>query len=141
LDRSLENRSADVAIFISECESYIPNKVGYFQEFDKQRLAVCLSKDEEDELDWGFLQIGLNWARMRAIEQYVDTGASLDPETVQARVESIRQRVDQVSNIKGKCSNIRSTADEIKSNLDELRDDVTDDLNQITAELSKERSG
>jgi len=139
LNRALENRSADVAIFVSESESYVPNKVGYFQEFDKQRLAVCLSEDDDDDLDRGFLQVGLNWARMRAIEERVDTGTSLDPETVQARVENVRQRVEQVSEVKKKCSSITDTAEQIKSELDELRDDVTDDLNQITAELSKDR--
>jgi len=140
LDRALENRSADVAVFVSECESYVPNKVGYFQEFDKQRLAVCLSKDPDDDIDRGFLQVGLNWARMRAVEEYVDTGAELDPEVIQARVENVRERVEQVSEIKKKCSSITDTAEAIKSELDELRDDVTDDLNQITAELSKSSS-
>jgi vacuolar-type H+-ATPase subunit I/STV1 len=140
LDRALENRSADVAIFVSKCESYLPNKLGYFQEFDKQRLSVCLSEDDDDDLDRGFLQIGLNWARMRAIEEHVDTGTRLDSEAVQAQVENVRQRVEQVSEVKKKCSSITDTAEQIKSELDELRDDVTDDLNQITAELSKERS-
>jgi len=140
LDRALGNRSADVAIFVSECESYLPNKLGYFQEFDKQRLSVCLSEDDEDDLDRGFLQVGLNWARMRAIEKHVDTGTRPDPETVQAQVENVRQRVKQVSEVKKKCSTIKDTAEQIKSELDELRDDVTDDLNQITAELSKEQS-
>lgn len=140
LDRALENRSADVAIFVSKCESYLPNKLGYFQEFDKQRLSVCLSEDDDDDLDRGFLQIGLNWARMRAIEEHVDTGTRLDSEAVQAQVENVRQRVEQVSEVKKKCSSITDTAEQIKSELDELRDDVTDDLNRITAELSKERS-
>jgi hypothetical protein len=58
LDRALENRSADVAIFVSECESYVPNKVGYFKEFDKQRLAVCLSENEDDDLDRGRTELG-----------------------------------------------------------------------------------
>jgi predicted nuclease with TOPRIM domain len=138
LDRALENRSADVAIFVSECETYVPNKVGYFKEFDKQRLAVCLSEEPDDELDRGFLQVGLNWARMRAMEEYVDTGADLDPEEVQGRVENVRNRVGQVSSIKRKCGEITDMAENVKSELDELRDDVTDELNQITAELSKE---
>jgi hypothetical protein len=137
LDRALENRSADIAVFVSECESYVPDKVGYFQEFDKQRVAVSLSEDTEDTLDQGFLQIGLNWARMRAIEEYVDTDTEIDPEVIQARVDSVRDRVSQVSEIKKRCSSISDTAEEVKSDLDELRDNVTDDLNQIIAELSK----
>ncbi|MFB6202655.1 MAG: hypothetical protein ABEI98_11690 [Halorhabdus sp.] len=141
LDQALENRDADIAVFVSECESYVPDKVGYFKEFDKQRLAVCLSEDEDDDLDAGFLQIALNWARMRAVEKYVDTGAELDTEVIQARVESARDRVEQVSSLKKKCRSITDTAQAIRSELDELRDDVTEDLNQIIAELSKERNG
>jgi hypothetical protein len=140
LDRALENRSADVAIFVSKCESYLPNKLGYFQEFDKQRLSVCLSEDDDDDLDRGFLQIGLNWARMRAIEEHVDTGTCLDPGTVQAQVENVHQRVERVAEVKKKCSSITKTAEQIKSELDELRDDVINNLNKITAELSKEQS-
>jgi hypothetical protein len=138
LDRALENRDADIAVFVSECESYVPDKIGYFKEFDKQRLAVCLSQDEDDDLDAGFLQIALNWARMRAVEDYVDTGTELDTEVIQARVESVRERVEQVSTVKKKCRSISDTAQAIRSDLDELRDDVTEDLNQIIAELSKE---
>lgn len=141
LDRALENRSADVAVFVSECESYVPNKVGYFQEFDKQRLAVCLSENEDDELDIGFLQVALNWGRMRALEEYVDSGTEIDPEVIQVRVENVHDRVKQVSEVKKKCSSITKSAEAIKTELDELRDDVTDELNQITAELSKEAVG
>jgi hypothetical protein len=141
LDQAIENRDADIAVFVSECESYVPNKVGYFKEFDKQRLAVCLSEDEDDDLDAGFLQIALNWARMRAVEDYVDTGAELDTEVIQARVESVRERVGQVSSVKKKCTSINETAQAIQSEVDSLRDDVTEDLNQIIAELSKEQTG
>lgn len=101
---------------------------------------MCLSEDADDDLDRGFLQVGLNWARMRAVEEYVDTDADLDPEAVQSRVKNVRERVEQVSAVKRKCSSITDTAEDIKSELDALRDDVTDELNQITAELSKSRS-
>ena len=141
LDQAIEKRDADSAVFVSECESYVPNKVGCFKEFDKQRLAVCLSEDEDDDLDAGFLQIALNWARMRAVEDYVDTGAELDTEVIQARVESVRERVGQVSSVKKKCTSINETAQAIQSEVDALRDDVTEDLNQIIAELSKEQTG
>lgn len=31
MQEAIENRDADYGIFVTECESYVPNKIGYFQ--------------------------------------------------------------------------------------------------------------
>jgi hypothetical protein len=41
---------------------------------------------------------------MRAVEEYVDTAATVDTETIQARVKNVQSRVEKVSEIKKKCS-------------------------------------
>jgi hypothetical protein len=71
---AVENRYADYGIIVFECESYIPNKVGYFHEFDSERLSVALSETEDDDVEPGFLRIGFNWAATRAVQGYVDAG-------------------------------------------------------------------
>ncbi|MFW5928267.1 MAG: hypothetical protein ACOCSL_03605 [Thermoplasmatota archaeon] len=57
---ALENRDAEYGIFVTECESYVPNKVGYFQEYNQEILSVALSADEDDEIDEGFIHIAWN---------------------------------------------------------------------------------
>lgn len=137
MEEAIENRAADYGIFVTECESYVPDKVGYFQEYDQSILAVALSADEEDEIDPGFLNIAWNWARMRTIQSHIQTGDTVDTETIQAQVEEVRNSIDRFSTVKTKCGDIESTAGEIKNLLDEIRDDVNSDLDTITTELSK----
>jgi len=137
MEEAIENRDADYGIFVTECESYVPDKVGYFQEYDQEILCVALSADEADDIDPGFLNIAWNWARMRTIQSHVDTGESVDTETIQAQVDEVRDSIDRFSSVKTKCSDIEETAGEIKTLLDEIRDDVRADLDTITTELSK----
>jgi len=137
MKEAIENRDADYGIFVTECESYVPNKVGYFQEYDQKILCVALSADEDDETDPGFLNIAWSWARMRTIQSHVETGESVDTETIQAQADEVRSSIDRFSTVKTKCSDIESTAGEIKTLLDDIRDDVNSDLDTITTELSK----
>jgi len=138
MEEALENRDAEYGIFVTECESYVPDKVGYFQEYNQEILSVALSADEDDEIDEGFLHIAWNWARMRTIQSSMEAGETIDTETIQSQVEEIRSDIQRFSTVKTKCSNIEDTAGEIKRLLDEIRDDIHTDLQKITGELSKE---
>lgn len=137
MEDAIENRMADYGIFVTECESYIPNEVGYLQEFDQQYVSVALCEDEDDEIDPRLFRIGYNWAKMRAAQAAVDANASLDPETIQTKVEEVDATVDRFREIKKKCTNIKKGARGIEDELDEIQDDVVDQLNAIRAELSK----
>jgi hypothetical protein len=137
MEEAIENRDADYGIFVTECESYIPNKVGYFQEYDQKILCVALSADEDDEIDSGFLNIAWNWARMRTIQSHFESGESVNIERIQTQVDEVRSSINRFSIVKTKCSDIESTAGEIKKLLDEISDDVNSDLITITTELSK----
>lgn len=99
---AMENRDADYGVFVTECESYVPNKVGYFQEWDNEVLSVALCHDEDDEIDPGFLRIAFNWAKMRALQDHVDAETSVDPETIRAQTESVRDSIDRFSDAKRK---------------------------------------
>lgn len=137
MEDALENRDADYAIFVSECEEFVPDKVGYFQEYDRHILAVSLSKDPEDSIEPGFLRIAYNWATFRLMQDHVDAADEIDAEAISGRVEEIRDAIGRFQTLKNKCSKIKSTSNEIQDLLDEIRDEISEDLNQITAELSK----
>lgn len=56
LPPTIENRDADYGIIVFECESYMPDEVGYFHEFNSERLSIALSEDEDDDIEPGFLR-------------------------------------------------------------------------------------
>ena len=137
---AIDNRMADFGIFVTECESYVPNEVGYLQEFDQQYVAVALCEDEDDEIDPRLFRIGYNWAKMRAAQAAIDTKASLDPETIQTKVEEVNAAIDQFQEIKKKCTNIKKGAQGIENDLDKIQDEALDQLNAIRTELSKSKA-
>ncbi|MDS0300922.1 hypothetical protein NDI76_19425 [Halogeometricum sp. S1BR25-6] len=137
---AIENRDADYGIFVSECESYVPNKVGYLREFDGEFLSVALCADEDDEVDPRLLHVGFNWAEMRAIQTHVEAGDDIDAEFVRTQVEEVEDSVRKFSNIKRECSNLKQSANSIEESLDSIQGEVTTRLNNIVGEMSKSDS-
>jgi hypothetical protein len=132
---AVENRDADYGIIVFECESYIPNKVGYFHEFDSERLSVALKETEDDEVEPGFLRIAYNWARTRAVQGYVDSGTAFDPEAIQNAVSEVSDSIDRFSTIRKKTTSIRKTAGEIDEELEEIEGEVKSELTDIRTEI------
>ena len=135
LTDAVENRDADYGIIVFECESYIPNKVGYFHEFDSERLSVALSEDEDDDVEPGFLRIGFNWAATRAIQGYADAGTAFDPEVVQEGVGEVKDSIDRFSTIRKKTTSIKQTANEIDEELADIESEVKSELADIRTEI------
>lgn len=138
LEEAIENRDADYGIIVFEAESQVPDKVGYFHEFDTDRLSVALSSDEEDDPEPGYLRIAFNWARTRTVQAHVDTGTDLDPEAIQTEVSEVEAEIDRFSTIRKKTTSIKNTANEIDEQLDEIEGEVKTRLTDIRTEL---RSG
>lgn len=132
---AVENRDADYGIIVFECESYIPNKVGYFHEFDSERLSVALKETEDDDVEPGFLRIAYNWARTRAVQGYVDSGTAFDPEVIQNAVSEVSDSIDRFSTIRKKTTSIRKTANEIDEELEEIEGEVKSELADIRTEI------
>lgn len=138
LEEAIENRDADYGIIVFEAESQVPNKVGYFHEFDTDRLAVALSADEKEEPEPGYLRIAFNWARTRAVQMHVDADSSLDPEAIQTDVAEVEAGIDRFRTIKTKTTSIRNTANEIDSELEEIENEVKSRLTDIRTEIQSE---
>lgn len=135
LTDAVENRDADYGIIVFECESYIPNKVGYFHEFDSERLSVALSEDEDDDVEPGYLRIGFNWAATRAVQGYADAGTAFDPEVVQEGVGEVKDSIDRFSTIRKKTTSIKQTANEIDEELADIESEVKSELADIRTEI------
>lgn len=132
---AVENRDADYGIVVFECESYIPDKVGYFHEFDSERLSVALKETEDDDVEPGFLRIAYNWARTRAVQGYVDSGTAFDPEAIQNAVSEVSDSIGRFSTIRKKTTSIRKTANEIDEELEEIEGEVKSELADIRTEI------
>ena len=137
LDRAIENRDADYGIIVFECEEYVPDKVGYFHEFETDRLTVALSEEEEEgELEPGFLRIAFNWAKTRAVQNYASTESETDLEVVQTNVGQVEDKIGQFSAIRSKTTSIKKTANGIDEELEEIETEIKERLTAIRTELA-----
>ncbi|MEZ3116029.1 restriction endonuclease [Halobaculum sp. MBLA0147] len=137
LGRAIENRDADYGIIVFECEEYVPNKVGYFHEFETDRLVVTLSEDEEeDEVEPGFLRIAFNWAKTRAVQNYASADSGTDLEVIQANIGQVEDKIGQFSTIRSKTTSIKKTANEIDEELEEIETEIGERLTAIRTELA-----
>jgi hypothetical protein len=132
---AVENRDADYGIIVFECESYIPDKVGYFHEFDTERLSVALKETADDDVEPGFLRIAYNWARTRVVQGSVDSGTALNPEAIQNAVSEVSDSIDRFSTIRKKTTSIRKTANDIDEELEEIEGEVKSELADIRTEI------
>ena len=135
LNDAIENRDADYGIIVFECESYVPNKVGYFHEFDDERLSIALSQDEDDDIDPAFLRIGFNWARTRAIQNHIDSDSALEPERIRTDVNEISDSIDRFSTIRTKSTRIKGITGEIDTELESIENDVKSRIADIRMEI------
>ncbi|SFR36083.1 hypothetical protein SAMN04487947_0416 [Halogeometricum rufum] len=136
LDDAIENRDADYGIIVFECEDYVPNKVGYFQEFERDRLSIALSEDEDaEEVEPGYLRIAFSWAKTRAIQQYADSDTDFDAEVVQTNISEVEDAIGRFSTIRSKTTSLVKTANEIDEQLEEIENDAKGRLADIRAEL------
>lgn len=133
---AIENRNADYGIFLVESEAYVPDKVGYLQEYE-EFVVVCLSQEHADDVDPRLFHIGLNWARMRAAQAGMETGEDLDPEIIQTKVEAAADAIDRFSSVKSKCTTIKKNANGIEATLDEIANEVKAQLADVEVELRK----
>jgi len=135
LTDAIENRDADYGIMVFECESYIPDKVGYFHEFDSERLSVALKETIDDDIEQGFLRIAFNWAQTRAIQGYVDSGTAFDPERIQNAVGEVNDSIGRFTTIRKKTTSIRKTVNGIDEELEEIEGEVKSELADIRTEI------
>lgn len=138
MEEAIENRDADYGLFVTESETDVPDKVGYFQEWDNQILSVALSGGKDDSLEPGFLNIAYSWARMRCLQAHFDTGTEVDTEEIQGCVEQVRDTIDRFRNVRRQCTNIEQNVGDIRGLLEDIESDVMSELDRINSELSKQ---
>ena len=73
--------------------------MGYLEELGRRYLAVCVSQDEEEEMDPRLFQIGHNWANVRAAQGALDTGGEFDPEAIGSKVDEVGDGLDQFQTV------------------------------------------
>lgn len=135
LDQTLQNREADYAIMVMRNVDGVPTtKMGWFHEFDRERLCVVLSDGPKADIEWRFLAYAYNWARAR-IAQSQSAADEVDGDAINQELEVIESQISHFESIKNTARTIRQDAKEIIDDLDDAERKIMSRLSEVKTEL------
>lgn len=135
LAETLENREADYAVMVLRNTDAPPNKLGWFHEFDRQRLSIVLTDSVDDEPDWRLLRFSLNWARTRVAQARAGEFSEYNEEAIEDDLNEVRDLIDDFEEIRGSARSIHSQASDIEEQAQSMERRMRTRLAAVQAEL------
>jgi hypothetical protein len=138
LEETLQNREADYAIMVMRNAGAVPTtKMGWFHEFDQQRLCVVLSEGPDAEIEWRFLRFAYNWARARVAHANADA-EDVDGELIYQELEELEDRIDEFESIRNTARTIQDKAKDIEDDLNGMERAIMRRLHRVRREVGIE---
>ena len=131
LSEAMENRNADYAVLVSRSKSMMSRDVGWFNEYDKNKLLCALAEtDDDDDVNTWIIEMAYRWARSRVVSAS-DSHLDIDTETVKQNVLDIESSVSRMNGIKRQCKNITQSAGIIEKTMTDEEQVIKSKINDI----------
>ena len=118
LNEAMENRGADYAVLVSRNRTMFGGEVGWFNEYDKNKLVCALAKTDDDVTNAWVIDMAYRWARQRAVSAS-DMLLGIDPELVKQNVRDIETSMNRMVEITKQCRNITKSTEAIENKMEE----------------------
>ena len=140
LKEAMENREADYGIFIAKNKKSLPQSVGWFNEYDGNKLVCAIENNTGDSLiDGEMIHIAYKWARARLQIESIKT-KQLDPSFIMEKVNIIQKKIEDMKKIKIQCANIDKSTEDIRSTAKYTETEIKRDLEEIIESLNSEQT-
>lgn len=138
LEETVQNREADYAIMVMRSAGAVPTtKMGWFHEFDRQRLCVVLSDGSDADVEWRFVHFAYNWARTRvAHANTVDD--EVDGEVIDQELQELEDRIDDFESVMNTARTIQTNAKDIEDDLKGMERAIMRRLHRVKSEVGIE---
>jgi hypothetical protein len=138
LEETLQNREADYAMMVMRNLGAVPHtKIGWFHEFDRQRLCVVLSEGPDADVEWRFLRFAYNWARVRVAHANPDAD-DVDAEVLDQELAEVEERIDDFESIMNTARTIQKEAKSIEDELHGMERSIMRRLHRVKREVGIE---
>lgn len=113
LDEAMENRRADYGVLVSRNRDVLPKEVGWFNEYDKNKLVCAVSDTDDDDENMWVLATAYRWARFRIMSD-VRNSLGIDPDTITKSINEIKASIKRMQTVTTKCKSINKATEEIE---------------------------
>jgi len=140
LSESITNRNAAFGVLLAKKRDQLPDKVGWFNEYEGNQLVAAVTDGEDDRLFDPLVRFVYSYARTRALAEASGGTAELDLPAVRAEIDGLQGDLAEVTQIKGRCTQIENLADEIRSGADEMQRSIEDRAQNLVKMLQPAES-
>ena len=113
LNEAMKTRGADYGVLVSRNRSILKKSIGWFNEYDSNKLVCALAETEDDEENTWVIDVAYKWARQR-VESAGDKHLGMDPELIKQDVNRIKESIEEIKKIDNHCTHIRNATDKIE---------------------------
>ncbi len=131
LQEALENRGATYSILVAEDVEALPQSVGWFNEYEGDKLVCAVGDSESQQLRLELLTIAVSWARLRVLQRVEK--ASVDSTIIQDAVVKVQTDIGRLNDILTQCKNLENATDRIRDICRDIVRDVTQQLNIVSS--------
>ena len=133
---AMENRGASYGVFINKNVEGLPDYMGWFHDYPKDKYLVCaLSSEDDIVLHREILDMAFEWGRTKVMyEEAVVEGADLSK--VENGMEEIRQGIDKISNLRKKFTLVEKSVTDMREISQEIEHSVRRGLEEIQREIN-----
>ena len=136
LNGAMENRRADYGVLVSRNRDALAGEVGWFNEYDGNKLVCAVSETDEGEENMWVIAIAYRWARLRVVSDN-DGALGVDPETITQCVKEIESSLRRMGTVTTQCKNITTSAEKVESIMKEEEKKIRDMIDDIIRSMSR----
>ena len=137
LEESMKNRRADYGVLVSRNRDALPKEVGWFNEYDGNKLVCALSENDGEEENVWVLTTACRWARLRMTSDS-DGDLDIDPDVITKGINKIEASLKRMQRVTTKCSSISKAAGEIEELMKEEKGKIKDEIDSILHSLKRQ---
>ncbi len=140
LEEAMENREAAYGILVSKNISDLPASVGWFNEYDDNKLVCALSDSTSQNLRAEILSIALAWARIRVTIPKARR-VSFDTAQIDEALTKARDAIGRLKEVLAQCTQLEKASDRIRELCAGISRDVINQLKAIETSLNETSIG
>jgi hypothetical protein len=138
LDEAMENRGAAYGVLVAKDVSDLPSSVGWFNEYDDNKLVCALGDSTSKSLRTEILSIALAWARIRVTIPKAKR-VSFDTTQIDEALTKAQDAVGRLKDILAQCTQLEKASDRIRELCASIGRDVLNQLKVIDTTVNDTR--
>lgn len=139
LNGAMDTRRAEYGVLISRNRNNLPKEVGWFNEYDGNKLVCAVAETDDDEENMWVIRMAYRWARIR-VASGAEKELGVDPEAVTQGVREIEASLKRMGVVTTQCRSISTSTEKIKDVMKEEEEKIRDRIGDILHSMDCSRA-